>query len=90
MPKAGLKPRADGLGDKDCSGGHHVLSEHPMNMLDSVESMARTAVREKRGRRVDGSHSPESHATYQPQDSDDEDYQYSLDYRQQLEDQERG
>ncbi len=51
IPKAGLKPRADGLGDEECSDGHHVLSESPMNMLDIVGSMARTLSREERSER---------------------------------------
>ena len=80
IPKAGLEPRADGLGDEECSDGHHVLSETSMNMLDSVGSMARTAVREKRDRSDDASHSWETNATYQPQHGEDEFYELSLDY----------
>ena len=74
IPKAGLKPRADGLGHQECSDGHHVLSESPMNMLDVMGSMARTAVGEKREPSDDGSHPSETNATYQPQHGDDEIY----------------
>ena len=84
--KAGLKPRADGLGDEECSDGRHVLFARPMSTLDSVRSMARTAPREERNRSDYGSHAWENNATYQPQHSDDEVYQHSLDHGQQLND----
>ena len=57
-----------------------------MNMLDSVRSMARTAVREKRDLSDDGSRSWKTNATHQPGYGGDEVCQRLLDYWQQVKD----